>query len=312
MSSISLMSKTSLSELLQILASEGEELRVVGGSQELSFRSLAPISEAKFGDLTWVGPHLLEPLATIAESAASIILCQEGIHDAISDSIASEAKCLIFSKNVKLTLARLLGVLAPPQRVIQNPSPIVDPGASIGSDVSFGVGVVVGKATIADGVRIGNFVSIADSVVLRKGVLVDSHTIIGGFGFNYAEDESGRYHRLAHLGGVQIGQNCEIGAFSYICSGVLSETVLGSGSKLGQYVYIGANSFIGSECQIRARASVMGSVKIGDRAILGPSATVRDHLTIGEGSVIGMGSVVTDMVQPFAKVYGVPARPKNV
>jgi acetyltransferase-like isoleucine patch superfamily enzyme len=54
--------------------------------------------------------------------------------------------------------------------------------------------------------------------------------------------------------------------------------------------------------------AVGAPVIIGDRAFLGARALVLPGITIGEGAAVGAGAVVTQDVEPFAIVAGVPAK----
>jgi virginiamycin A acetyltransferase len=47
---------------------------------------------------------------------------------------------------------------------------------------------------------------------------------------------------------------------------------------------------------------------IANNVWIGDNVTILPQVTIGDGAVIGAGSVVTEDVQPFSVVAGVPAR----
>lgn len=64
-------------------------------------------------------------------------------------------------------------------------------------------------------------------------------------------------------------------------------------------------------------AAVGGPVAIGDRAFLGSRAVVLPGVTIGAGAAVAAGAVVTNDVEPYTIVGGVPAkaigsRPRNL
>jgi UDP-3-O-[3-hydroxymyristoyl] glucosamine N-acyltransferase len=181
----------------------------------------------------------------------------------------------------------------------------------IGKRVSIGRGSIIGKALIGDNVIIGCNVIVCDGVTLQANTIIHSNVVIGEPGFNYATGINGIHYPFPHLGGVEVGEGCEIGAHSFISAGVLGPTVIGPGSKFAQFVYIGANVSIGSHCQIRARATVMGSVAIGNDVIIGPAVTIRDDISIGSRSIIGIGSNVLKDVPSNEIWYGNPARPRG-
>jgi acetyltransferase-like isoleucine patch superfamily enzyme len=51
-----------------------------------------------------------------------------------------------------------------------------------------------------------------------------------------------------------------------------------------------------------------GAVLIGDRVWIGYRAVILPGITIGDAAVIGAGAVVTNNVEPYAIMAGVPAR----
>jgi acetyltransferase-like isoleucine patch superfamily enzyme len=52
-------------------------------------------------------------------------------------------------------------------------------------------------------------------------------------------------------------------------------------------------------------------VRIGNDVWIGNNVTIMDGLTVGDGAVIGTGAVVTQDVDPYAIVAGVPAKVKK-
>lgn len=106
---------------------------------------------------------------------------------------------------------------------------------------------------------------------------------------------------------------------------------IGDGSFIGRSCYLNAEDDlrIGEQCMIAAECHLMtwnhrlddrrigirehgresSRVELGDGVWMGYNAIVLPGVTIGEGAVVGAGSVVTEDVEPFDVVAGVPAEP---
>jgi UDP-2-acetamido-3-amino-2,3-dideoxy-glucuronate N-acetyltransferase len=123
---------------------------------------------------------------------------------------------------------------------------------------------------------------------------------------------------------------------------------VGDGTKIGAFVEIQKNAFIGARCKISSHTFVCEGVTIEDEvfighgvmftndktprattedgglqteadwaventlikrtASIGSNATIVSGVTIGVGALVGAGAVVTKDVPDFAIVAGVPAR----
>jgi UDP-2-acetamido-3-amino-2,3-dideoxy-glucuronate N-acetyltransferase len=105
-----------------------------------------------------------------------------------------------------------------------------------------------------------------------------------------------------------IGARCKISSHSFICEGVIIE----------DEVFIGHGVMFTNDLMPRAANPdgspqseadwVVEKTLVKRGASIGSNATIIAGITIGEGSLVAAGAVVTKDVEPFTVVAGVPAR----
>jgi UDP-3-O-[3-hydroxymyristoyl] glucosamine N-acyltransferase len=185
----------------------------------------------------------------------------------------------------------------------------VDPGAQIGPFVSIGArsrieagavigpGCVVGEDCIvgADS-RLVARVTLVVRVRLGRRVLVHPGAVMGADGFGLAMD-GGRWRKVPQLGGVIVGDDCEIGANTTIDRGALDDTVLEEDVRLDNQIQIGHNVRIGAHTAMAGCSAVAGSAKIGRNCLIGGAAGVLGHLEICDRVVVTAMSLVTHSIR---------------
>lgn len=224
-------------------------------------------------------------------------------------------------------------------------SSVIDPTARIGENASIGPFVVIGKdVQIGANARILSHVSIAENAKIGANALICSgvriqarvqigddfiaqpNAVIGGDGFSFVAPEAGaieaarsmsdtvtgdtdEFARINSLGTVIIGDRVEVGANTTIDRGTISDTVIGTGTKIDNLVQIGHNVKIGKHCLLCGMAGIAGSAVLKDRVILGGNAGVMDHVIVGENSIATGKAALLSNVPPNRVMMGNPAVP---
>ena len=281
----------------------------------------------------------------LSASAARAAVVWEG---ADLDALGLEAA--LFAPRARLALAGLTAAFAPdpgPAPGI-HPSAVVDPSAEIAADARIGAFAVVGPgariradARLMDHVTLGAGSTVGAGAILHPGVrigagvglgarvIVQPNAVVGADGFSFVTPEVGAvesakrtgevteqtrntdYRRIHSLGGVEVGEDVEIGAGACIDAGTVAPTRIGRGTKIDNLVQIGHNCRIGETCLLCGHVGLAGSVRVGDRAVLGGKVGVGDNLTIGADAVLAGGSLVGQDVPPGSVQIGVPAMPRD-
>lgn len=186
---------------------------------------------------------------------------------------------------------------------------IIHETAQIGDNVFIGEYTVIGANTIIeDECQIMSHVSISENVCCGKGTIIKSGSVIGQKGFGFERDSEGTPIEFPHIGGVIIGDWCEIGALTTIASGTLEPTKIGNYVKIDDHVHIAHNVSVGDKTLIAACAEVSGSVVVGSRVWISPNTTIINKISIGDRAFIGIGSVVIKNVSNCDLVNGNPAK----
>ncbi|HEX7111477.1 MAG TPA: UDP-3-O-(3-hydroxymyristoyl)glucosamine N-acyltransferase, partial [Mizugakiibacter sp.] len=148
-------------------------------------------------------------------------------------------------------------------------------------------------------------------VTLGKRVLVHPGAVLGADGFGLAFERD-HWIKVPQLGGVRIGDDCEVGANTTIDRGALGDTVLEEDVRLDNQIQIAHNVKIGAHTALAGCAAVAGSAKIGRYCLIGGSAGILGHLEVADRVTITAMSLVTHSIrEPGEYSSGSPLEPNR-
>ncbi|MGO4550316.1 UDP-3-O-(3-hydroxymyristoyl)glucosamine N-acyltransferase [Lysobacter sp. 2RAF19] len=188
-------------------------------------------------------------------------------------------------------------------------SAIVDPSAHIGPHVvvgarsrveagaTLGPGCIVGEdCVVGEGCELIARVTLVTRVRLGKRVRLHPGAVLGADGFGLAMD-AGHWLKVPQLGGVVIGDDCEIGANTTIDRGALEDTILEEDVRLDNQIQVGHNVVIGAHTAMAGCAAIAGSAKVGRYCLIGGGAGILGHLELCDRVIVTAMSLVTHSIR---------------
>ncbi len=184
--------------------------------------------------------------------------------------------------------------------------------ARIGANVTVGSGSFVGaRSQIGEGSVLAANVSVYHDVHIGARCRISSGAAIGSDGFGYAHAGT-HWERIAQIGGVQIGDDVDVGANTCIDRGALDDTVIGNGVKLDNMIQISHNVVIGENTIMAGHSGVAGSTHVGRNCVFGGAAVVSGHLEIGDNiHLTGMAMVTRSLKEPGIYSSGTGVEPNR-
>lgn len=193
----------------------------------------------------------------------------------------------IISESAKISDSASIGAYC-----VVEANAVIEGHVVLGSHCIVGEGCVVGEDS-----RLISRVTLVKRVILGKRVLIHSGVVIGADGFGNAMHQ-GQWIKVPQLGGVRIGDDCEIGANTSIDCGALEDTILDNNVRLDNHIQIGHNVKIGAHTAIAAMSGVAGSTKIGRYCMIAGHVGIAGHLEIADHVVIlaksGVGQSISE------------------
>jgi UDP-3-O-[3-hydroxymyristoyl] glucosamine N-acyltransferase len=299
----------------------GELARLVGcdleGDPNVEVRGPAPIEEAGPEEFTFVANERY--LVKLAEVRAAAVIAAPGVEVPVA---------ALRTKEPYAAFVRALELFHRPWL----PARGIHPTAAIAATARIGERAAIGAyAVIGDGVRIGDDARIDPHVVLYPNVTIgdrfvaharvvvrervaigndvrlQSGAVIGGDGFGYLPDETGRVRSIPQTGTVVLEDEVEVGANSTIDRATVGVTRIRRGAKIDNLVMVAHGCDVGEHAFLAAQVGLAGSTKIGAGAQLGGQVGAAGHLTIGAGARVAAQSGVPNDVPAGAVIGGYPA-----
>lgn len=181
-------------------------------------------------------------------------------------------------------------------------------GAKIAESVRLEPGAVVGAGCeIGEECWIGAGANIRGGVRLGRNCRIQAGAVVGADGFGYGFPAGRAAIVIAHLGGLRIEDNVDIGPGAVVCCGTLDPTIVGEGTKIDGLAYIGHNVSIGSRTMVSAGAVVGGSARVGSRVWIHAGAQIKGKGQVADNAIVGLGAVVMKPVGQGITVMGDPA-----
>lgn len=254
--------------------------------------------------------------------ASAVILQEEYLQDCPTHALVTDNPYLVF--------ARIADLLNPPpahepgihptavvsattklgEGCAIGPCAVIDEDCVIGNDTYVGPNCSIQKAcVIGDGCRILDRVTLCGKTVLGSRVIIHPGAVIGSDGFGLA-NEGTKWFKIPQLGGVQIGNDVEIGANTTIDRGTLGDTILEDGVKLDNLIQVAHNVKIGSHTAIAGCTGISGSTVIGKHCSIGGGVGIGGHIEIADHVKLGgMTRLTRSIREAGVYVSGTPALP---
>lgn len=294
------------------------------GDPSTEVRGVATLRDAGPGEISFLAnPAYRRHLP--ATRAAAVVLRE-------SDRDAAPGAVLV-SRNPYADFARIAALFEPrvPRHAGVHPSAVIDSEAVIEPDVSIGPHVAIGpRSRIARGAIVGPGCVIGEDCVvgeaselvarvtlvrrvrLGRRVRVHPGAVLGADGFGIAMDQ-GSWVKVPQLGGVLVGDDCEIGANTTIDRGALGDTVLEEDVRLDNQIQIGHNVVVGAHTAMAGCAAVAGSTRIGRWCLIGGGAGLVGHIEICDRVTINAMSLVSHSIrEPGTYASGTALQPNEL
>ena len=229
------------------------------------------------------------PYATYARMAA--LVCPEPSFEAGVHATAVIAESATIADGAHIAASAVIG-----ERTSIGANTVVGPGTVIGPDCDIGENCrLIANVTLVQGVRIGA------RGIFHPGV------VIGADGFGNAMTSDG-WVKVPQLGGVQIGNDVEIGANTTVDRGAIGDTVIEDGVRIDNLCMIAHNVRIGEHTAMAATTAIAGSTVIGKRCLFAGRSGAVGHINVCDDVIVAAQTFLSkDVTEPGTYAASFPA-----
>ncbi|MDR1337949.1 MAG: UDP-3-O-(3-hydroxymyristoyl)glucosamine N-acyltransferase [Rickettsiales bacterium] len=300
------------------------------GDPKTQIRGVAPIMDARAGHLAFYSTEKnsaafkILPIDTLRNTRASVILLQPA---QVADAPAGAT--LLIADSPRGEIVKILGEIhkekprygihwaahvehgvffRKKRSVYVGPFATVERGAVLETDVKIYPGAFVGRnVTLGRGtvIHAGAYI---ENATIGEDCVIHGGAVIGKDGFGYTR-QAGKNVFIPHVGRVVIGNRVSVGGGSCVDRGVMTDTIVGDGTKIDNLVQIAHGVIIGQECFLAGQVGIAGGCVIGDRVLLGGQVGLANGVKIGDDAEIGAHSGVFRDVPAGDRYMGYPAGP---
>lgn len=297
-----LSSKTyKLSELI-----DGLDVTVKGDANCL-ISGICPIQQSKPHHITFLTNSLYRKYLATTQASA-VILGKEDVDSCPVNAIICSNPYYVYAKVAAFFEEQPRVSIGTHPSVTIGEGTQIHPTAAIGPNCVIGNHVKIAANTIIGaGCFIGDFVEIDEAtrldvnvtlyhcVTIGKRTRIMSGAVIGSDGFGFA-NQKGSWHKVPQMGGVEIGDDVDIGANTTIDRGALENTIIENGVKLDNLIQVGHNVKIGANTIIAGCVAIAGSTVIGKNCMIGGATCFAGHINIGDNIMITGMTAVTKSI----------------
>lgn len=301
-----------------------ELISTVVGDTNKAFSAVTSFDHATNESLIFI--HNEKALAAATTSKSNIIVISDKLKEKVS---IDTSKVYIFAKKSDVLVSQILQTYfdTPPNSSLQNgvhPSAVIgknvliDPSAKVGPNV-----VIQDNVKIEKDVSIGPNTYIAENSVVGASSHIDANNYIGPntiiksqvriLSQNTIGAEPYCYNTkgvlLSATGGVTLEDRVEVGAGNVIERGVTNQSIIQTGTKLDNRIFIGSESNIGPHSFLTAGLRISHNVTTGHHFVCGGGTHIEPNIQICDMvQVAGISCVTKDITKPGA-YGGFPLQP---